>query len=255
MAKIKSFGAFFAVLFLAFALASFADAAVIKGNTYDFSLNKISNVVVEIDSSPKQTYVVKDGSYSFTLGQGSYTITAMQKSGTETVAKAEEKIDVKTDGEFSVDLILFPVIDQPTIYEPSPAAGNERELLFIYIVAAMGLFIAIGIAIRFFNKKKVKHAHSKESKKTAGKTKNVKKAEKKAEEKKEDVREHPKNDVYDSGQIIEMLKKHGGRATQKDIRKEIPLSEAKISLMIAELESRGKIEKIKKGRGNIIILK
>ena len=55
--------------------------------------------------------------------------------------------------------------------------------------------------------------------------------------------------------FLEIIKKEGGRTTQKDIRKEIPLSEAKTSLMIAELEHKGIIEKIKKGRGNIIILK
>ena len=51
-----------------------------------------------------------------------------------------------------------------------------------------------------------------------------------------------------------MKQKHK-RTTQKEIRKIIPLSEAKISLMITDLESRDLIKKVKKGRGNIIILK
>ena len=55
--------------------------------------------------------------------------------------------------------------------------------------------------------------------------------------------------------LIDIIKKENGRTTQKELRKQIPLSEAKISLMIAELEHKGVIEKIKKGRGNIIILK
>ena len=55
--------------------------------------------------------------------------------------------------------------------------------------------------------------------------------------------------------ILKIIKDVGGRITQKDLRKHFPLSEAKVSLMITELESKGKIEKIKKGRGNIIILK
>jgi uncharacterized membrane protein len=54
--------------------------------------------------------------------------------------------------------------------------------------------------------------------------------------------------------MLSLLAKNQGRMTQKDIRKEFPLSEAKISLIIAQLESAGKISKIKKGRGNIIIL-
>ena len=56
--------------------------------------------------------------------------------------------------------------------------------------------------------------------------------------------------------IIDVLKEHGGRATQKDIRKKYPsLSEAKISLMITELQHKDIVQKVKKGRGNIIWLK
>src|SRR3989338_8357848 len=111
--KIKSLGlmALIMLVFIMPLFAASAGAAVIKGNIYDFSLNKIGNVVVEVDSAPKQTLVAKDGSYSFTLGPGSYTVSAAQKSGVDVVAKAEEKIDVKSEGEFSVDLILFPVIE------------------------------------------------------------------------------------------------------------------------------------------------
>jgi len=53
--------------------------------------------------------------------------------------------------------------------------------------------------------------------------------------------------------ILELIKKEG-RITQKEIRKQIPLSEAKISLIISELEAKGIVRKIKRGRGNIIIL-
>ena len=64
-----------------------------------------------------------------------------------------------------------------------------------------------------------------------------------------------KTEGNDLEQIMKIIKDEGGRTTQKHIRKEIPLSEAKISLMIDELEHKGTIEKIKKGRGNILILK
>ena len=55
--------------------------------------------------------------------------------------------------------------------------------------------------------------------------------------------------------LIEFIKKQEGRTTQKDIRNNFPHSEAKISLMIAELEDKEIVKKLKKGRGNIIILK
>ena len=57
----------------------------------------------------------------------------------------------------------------------------------------------------------------------------------------------------DKEKVINIIRRHGNRTTQKDIRKEMPLSEAKVSLIIAELEHEGSIKKIKKGRGNIII--
>ena len=51
-----------------------------------------------------------------------------------------------------------------------------------------------------------------------------------------------------------LIKKEGSRMVQKDIVQKTGLSEAKISLMITDLESKGIIRKIKKGRANIIIL-
>ena len=54
--------------------------------------------------------------------------------------------------------------------------------------------------------------------------------------------------------IADIIKKEGSRMVQKDIVQKTGLSEAKISLMITDLESKGIIRKIKKGRANIIIL-
>ena len=58
----------------------------------------------------------------------------------------------------------------------------------------------------------------------------------------------------DLEKLVNILKSKGKRAAQKDLRKDLGLSEAKVSLMITDLESRGMVKKIKKGRGNIIIL-
>ena len=53
--------------------------------------------------------------------------------------------------------------------------------------------------------------------------------------------------------VYSIIKKEK-RITQKELRKLIPFSEAKISLMVSELEHKGVLKKIKKGRGNIIVL-
>jgi len=59
----------------------------------------------------------------------------------------------------------------------------------------------------------------------------------------------------DLKEIVNILRRHGGRMTQLELRKELNYSEAKVSLMLADLENRGLIERFRRGRGNIIILK
>ncbi len=58
----------------------------------------------------------------------------------------------------------------------------------------------------------------------------------------------------DLQEIIDILRSQGGRMTQKDLRKRLKYSEGKVSLMLIDLEQRGKIKKFKKGRGNILFL-
>jgi len=55
----------------------------------------------------------------------------------------------------------------------------------------------------------------------------------------------------EAAQVLEIIKKEQ-RLTQKELRKKLPWSEAKVSLIVADLEERGLIKKIKKGRGNIL---
>ncbi len=58
----------------------------------------------------------------------------------------------------------------------------------------------------------------------------------------------------DLKEVIDIIVKNDGRITQKELRTKVKHSEAKVSLMISDLESRGLVRKFKKGRGNVIIL-
>ena len=42
---------------------------------------------------------------------------------------------------------------------------------------------------------------------------------------------------------------------QKDLRKRLPWSEAKVSMMLSELEEMGIVKRIKKGRAKIVVLR
>ena len=190
---------------------------------------------VEINTSPKQFLVAQNGSYSFNAPNGAYTIKAQLIQKNAVLAYVQENITIKQDGFYVLDLILFPDVEEGVEDLDIDVNGNVVETnnkKGILIVFAVLLVLAIAAASYYINKKQ---------KKEPAKTK-----EEKIDEKREGD---------DLEQIIKVIRNEGGRATQKEIRKQMPLSEAKISLMIAELEHKGIVEKIKKGRGNIIILR
>jgi len=82
--------------------------ATIHGTVYDFGLNKVSDAIVEIDTSPRQLVVAKNGSYSFDVPPGSYTLKAIhEKSDSEIV----ENISALSEGRYILDLILFPSLE------------------------------------------------------------------------------------------------------------------------------------------------
>lgn len=204
-------------------------AATIHGTVYDEGLEVVKDSIVEVDSTPQQREVAKDGTYSFTLPQGDYTITVKSDSLT-----AEEKIVIDKDGDYVLDLFLFPNFEQEDELAQETGGINIEDEYFqednktMFAIIGLAIFLIIaGIVLYFLKKKK--------SKIKVGI---------------EDVVEDDETEKY-----LEFIKKHGGRTTQKDIRKNFPMSEAKISLVITELEHKGKVEKIKKGRGNVIILK
>ena len=225
-------------MFVFLLIASPVLAATIHGGIYDFSLNKIGNVGVEINTAPKQFYVSKNGTYSFIVPIGFYEVKAQHYDRGLLVSSTSENITVKDSGDYILDLVLFPIINEEELLEdeikvPAKSYLNENIFFVFSIVFLIVLFL-----IYFYNKKKI-----------------IKKEKPKEVEEEKKIVEP---DFYGENileKILEIIKEEGGRTTQKEIRKKVPLSEAKISLMIAELEASGKIKKIKKGRGNIIILK
>ncbi|NOR85966.1 hypothetical protein GQ473_07700 [archaeon] len=218
------------------------NAATIQGTIYDWTtLDTVPNTILTINSNPPQTLVSKDGTYSFELSKGKYIISAIHYTNNQPDAAINETITITDDGIFTMDLILFPesnfdedikdIINDTDFDIIYPY--NDKTNINIYIYATI---IAILILIYTYRKTlrgaiKSRHATKKIIIET---TKN---------------KELP-NELK---QIISILKKNSGRMTQKQIRKEFPFSEAKVSLMITELEELGIIKRIKTGRTNVII--
>lgn len=218
-------------------------AATIYGNIYDLNLNKMEGrVEVEVDSSPRQYQVSTDGTYSFFLLVGKYTIKAKYEEHGRLKYIAEEKIVVRDEGRFIHDIVMYPSPEEEerlineTIEEPS----NGEQSILLFVIIGSVFVISILLVVYFLKRGKKKEYIQEKKEGSFDETK----------EEKEDI-ENPES--LDT--IIKIIKENKGRITQKDIRKQIPLSEAKISLMITELEDKGIVKRIKKGRGNIIILK
>jgi len=227
------------LLILLVLVSSTVLAATIEGSIYDIELNELNDVVVEIDTVPKQSFVSKDSRYSFDVPEGEYTITAKHEQGI-----AEESIIVNDDGKYNIDLILFPdlsedvdLLDESDLVVETFEEPEKNSYSFYYLIGFIAA-IALIIWIIFHYKRKLETSLKKE-------LKDLKDTQK---EEKEDVE-------ADLKELLDFIKKEGGRTTQKDLRKHFPQSEAKISLMVSELEHKGKIKKIKKGRGNIITLR
>ncbi len=207
------------------------DAAVIRGIVYDMELEPAQDVMLKVNTIPQQTYISKDGSYSFEIPNGNYLIEAVQDLGYKKCTAAEN-ITVTGDGEFILDLILFPdiseeqhLLDEDIDFSNILEEENQEENWFYSVLTIAIILIVIVILYTVYRSRKVK--------------------------KKKTVTE----EEYDPAEkVIGFIKKEGGRTTQKEIRKQFPLSEAKISLVLTELEDKGAIKKIKRGKGNVIIL-
>ena len=217
-------------LFMLLVLVNSVFGATIHGSVYDLHLDKMEDVVVEIDTEPKQQFISKDGLYTFDVSEGEYTIMAKYSIYGIIESMATEEISVKADGDFILDLILFPVVETELIdktEEINVENGYFDEGPNYLLIGSVVLlvFVLLFLIYLFKTSKKLK---------------------------KENINLEKTDDYLNK--VLELIKTNK-RITQKDIRKQIPLSEGKISLIITELESKGLTEKIKKGRGNILISK
>ncbi len=219
-----------AFLFLILLLSTSVLAVELKGTIYDENLEIANDVLITINSSPEQRMLAIDGKYSFSLSQGNYMLKAEYLSqGNERVV--EETITLSQEGTFVFDLFLIPALDEDIFFnefEKLPEQPETTELVVkqntdfqsivtrLVIVASILLFIYL---IWRYTRKSVEEF----------------------------------DDI--SVKILRTLKENNNRMTQKELRQKFSESEATISLALSDLQNQGKIEKIKKGRANIIKIK
>jgi len=217
----------YGVLLLVLLLLHGVLAAELSGTIYDENLQKANNVLVTVDTTPQQRMLSTDGTYAFTLPPGNYTVVA-QYQYDKNNRTSTEYILITQDGTFIFDLFLLPgldalVFEEETVFPDedllAPDTNNSASQ-----AATRFLIILVLFFFGYFVWNKL-----------------------------------PQKSGVDADdlatQVLIYIDAEGGRVTQKDLRKQFPQSEAKMSLVVSELENAGKLQKIKKGRGNILIRK
>jgi len=255
------------LVFFCIMLTNIASAATIYGTIYDFELNRAESIRVSINTAPGQQIIAVNGRYTFTVPEGAYTIEAEQQSNGQITAEASENITIETEGSYVRDIILFPVIEEEEIDNTTidDIFNDEQQPSDILIWFAIGATIIVLLVLAYRVNKLLKRISQTINDRIEVKTEPATTEIKQEIDAKKDTQpsQSPVEQVTASKealpdelqQVIDFLKSQDGRSTQKDIRKQFPQSEAKISLMIADLENRKLVEKIKKGRGNIVILR
>lgn len=207
------------------------NTAKIHGTVYDwFYFEPLNNAIVEINTAPKQTVVADNGEYSFDVPLGDYTISASYYVQNTLISYDEDNLSIVAAGEYQVDLIPLPVIDENDLPENIvPKIDDAVESNLLTGVAVLLVIAAAAISLGYLGTRRRPKAVAEPVVKVVGLP-------------------------SDLQQIVEILRESGGRMNQVDLRKRIPYSEAKVSLMLSDLEHRGVVRRLKRGRGNIIVL-
>ncbi len=243
---------FFAgILFALLSLLPLTHAATISGIIYDgLTLESQPDAVVSVYTNPVQTKVSKDGLYAFDVPLGIYTLEATYSENGVIVSRAEQKVVITKEGIFGIDLILLPDIgDVPN--EPIPDETGI-SILDQIIQGPLGWWILLGVVLMgvgyaVVQRKTFTRTPKNSETGLSGETGMA--GESNAPPKKDEIQ----LDKY-ALEMMGHLKRGGNRLTQKDLRGMVNIGEAKVSLVVSELESYDFIKKIKRGRGNILIL-
>lgn len=156
------------------------------------------------------------------------------------------------EGTFVIDLILLPTLGN----FPDDVLPDD-EPLTIWEQLGQGPFGWLGIMAIILVGAGYAVLHVRQNRgmqKTLPAVKDTNAAETLAAQAEKQVAFDPEHMDKYALEVMQILQRSGNRMTQKDIRAQVSIGEAKVSLIISELENYGLVKKIKKGRGNILIL-
>ncbi|MEW6035242.1 MAG: hypothetical protein AB1529_01400 [Candidatus Micrarchaeota archaeon] len=204
---------------LLLALIGMASAAYVYGDIYQQDLQKLNRTAIRIEGRFTYQLVTDKANYSIFLPEGDYAISASSSDSGAGELRSLEKVSVGPEDQ-RVDLVL------------RPALRAEYALFLLALCAIAVIFLW----------------SSRRWGKAAGQE-NGRKPERASQE---PVAEQKFELDEDAKSVLRVLDGMEGRATQKEIKETLKFSDAKLSLILTELEQTGHVRKFKRGRANII---
>lgn len=216
------------------AVAAQENMATVHGTIYDFwSYTPLENVMIGVTSGTQTLSL--DGTYSLSLQPGSYEIVARYSQRGTLVYEDSENITLQPNDNVTLDMIMFPeYIDENSDNLDITPDLDETGAALPWLGIAIGLIIFVIGVVVFYNRKIMGMIEKETSAPHATRVVGV---------------------PEELQGVLDVIKAGGGRVNQLELRQKLPWSEAKVSLMISDLEDRGLVRKIRKGRANIIVLK
>ncbi len=263
MQRIPSF--IFTFVFLLLLLASQNLAAQLNGSIYGPGLEPLKNCVLTVNTTPIQRFVLNMSVYTLSLEPGTYNLKVECFEDGEFLTDVENVTIPSANSSISpiyhFDFIAIPDLEGanvdvlanltfvPSENETGKSTSNttrsgkktEANTLWFFYILLLALFVFGLLVLVYFYRSHQKGKMVEE--------------DQKGQDENKFGPSHMDNELSDDlKQIIAALRDEDGRATQKELRQLFHWSEAKMSLALAELESYGIVKRIKKGRGNIVVL-
>ncbi len=194
-------------------LLASANAAFLYGDIYASDSHDINQTVIRVEGDFTYQLVTGRQNYSIFLPDGNYTVRAEAFDQYGNTAYSDSE-SVRVGGEDQrLDLVL------------RPAVNARLEVLAFAILVLAGVFLWT----------RGSRASQKDAASPAVRP----------------IDEKPPLDD-DAKKVLSYLDSASGRANQKDIKEALGFSDAKLSLILSELEHGGLVRRFKRGRGNIV---
>ena len=243
-------------LILLLSISSLTSGIIISGEIYDASFNIIEKSLVSINTTPIQK-IIAHKNYTFNIPPGKYLITAQINKNNENYIGKEEVVipNQNTNSIYQRDIILFADLSEEYDLINEEALNEIIEIddsytKFYYqpqsIIFMIIWIITIVFILKAFSKQQEKHKTDEKEIESVVK--------KEISDLKKEINTINKKEILIRKELdpyIKFIAKEK-QLLQKNFKKEFPMSDAKASLIISELEELGIVKKIKKGRGNIL---